>query len=75
LALPSAGSGVAVEAQPGVHDLAGQVQDCGVVVQDEVGAGGQDDLVQLEGEPLAVFAGTKFVPLDGGGGKAAEGSG
>jgi hypothetical protein len=33
---------VAVEAQPTVHDLAGQVQDGGVIVQD-AGVGGQDD--------------------------------
>jgi hypothetical protein len=51
-----------------VHDLAGQVQDRGVIVQDEVGVGGQDDAVQLEGELAGVFAGRKFVLLDGGNG-------
>jgi hypothetical protein len=37
--------------------LAGQVQDSGVVVQDEAGVGRQDDLVQLEGEPAGIVAG------------------
>ena len=36
-------------AESPVHDLAGQVKDCGVVAQDEAGVGGQDDPVQLEG--------------------------
>jgi hypothetical protein len=39
------------EAQPTAHNLAGQVQDGGVVTQDEVGVGGQDDAVQLEQAP------------------------
>jgi hypothetical protein len=43
-----------------VHDLAGQIQDRGVVVQDKVGVGGQDDPVQFEGECAGVFAGRKF---------------
>ena len=33
-----------------VYDLPGQVQDGGVAVQHEVGVGGQDDPVELEGE-------------------------
>jgi len=37
--LPSLGVALAAEAQPAPHDLTGQVQDCGVVVQDEVGVG------------------------------------
>ena len=61
--LPSAGAA----AEAAVHDLAGQVQDRGVVVQDEVGVGGQDDPVQFEGEPVGVLSGGKFVLGDGGG--------
>ena len=37
-----------------VHDLAGQVEDGGVVVQDEVGVGRQDDPIQFEGESAGV---------------------
>jgi hypothetical protein len=65
--LPFVGVAAAAEAQPAVHDLAGQVQDRGVVVQDEVGVGGQDDPVQFEGEPVGVLPGRKFVLGDGGG--------
>jgi len=36
-----------------VDDLAGQIQDCGVVVQDEFGVGGQYDSVQLAGASTA----------------------
>ena len=44
-----------------MRDLAGQVQDRGIVVQDEVGVGGQDDPVQFEGEPVGILLGGKFV--------------
>jgi hypothetical protein len=70
--LPHGGVAVVAQAQPAAHDLAGQVQDGGVVVQDEVGVGGQDDPVQLEGERGGVLVCGKFVLLNGGGGEAAE---
>ena len=54
-ALLPAGGAVAAQAEPTAHDLAGQVQDGGVAVQDEVGVGGQDDPVQLEGEVTVAF--------------------
>ena len=55
-----------------MDDLQGQVQDCGVVVQDEVGVGGQHDPVQLEGEPVRVLAGGKLVLLECGGRESAD---
>jgi len=55
-----------------VHNLAGQVQNCGVVLQDEFGIGGQQDRVQLEGEPVGVLAGGKLVLLKRGGRKVPE---
>jgi hypothetical protein len=55
------------------HDLAGQVQDGGIVVQYEVGVGGQDDPVQLEREPLRVLTCGEFALLDRGGREAASG--
>ncbi len=54
--LRPAGIAVVAWAQPAAHDLAGQVQDGRIVVQDEVGVGGQDDAVQLEGEQDGVLA-------------------
>jgi hypothetical protein len=59
-----AGVSAVVESEPLVDDLAGQVQDRGVVVQDEAGVGGQHDPVQLEGEPVRVLAGGKLVLLE-----------
>ena len=70
--LGPAGVAVAAQAEAAAGDLAGQVQDGGVVVQDAVGGGGQDDPVQLEGELVGVLAGGEFVLGDGGGGEAAE---
>jgi len=52
---------VVAESEPLVHDLAGQVQGRRVVVQDEFGVGGQEDSVQLEGEPVGGFAGGQLV--------------
>ena len=52
---------VIAEPKPLVDDLAGQVKDGGIVVQDEVGVGGQDDPVQLEGEPVRVLASGKLA--------------
>ena len=46
-----------------MDDLAGQVQDGRVIVQDEFRVGGQEDRVQLEGEPVGVLAGGKLVLL------------
>ena len=70
-AVTSAFAGVCavVEAEPLADDLAGQVQDCRVVVQDESGVGGQQDRVQLEGEPAGVLAGGKLVLFECGGGE------
>ena len=39
-----------------MDDLAGEVQDCRVVEQDEFGVGGQENRVQFEGEPVGVLA-------------------
>src|ERR1035441_8078728 len=50
---PSAGAG---GPQPLADDLPGQGQHGGVVVQDEVGVGGQDDAVQLERQPAGILA-------------------
>jgi len=44
----------------------------GVVTQDEVSVGGQDDAVQLEREPAGIVTGRKLVLLDGGGCEATE---
>ncbi len=63
---PVGGVSAVVNSQPLVDDLPGQVQDGGVVVQDEVGVGGQHDPVQLEGQPAGVLAGGKLVLLDRG---------
>ena len=40
-----------------MHDLPGQVEHGGVVVQHEVGVGGEHDAVQLEGEPVGILPG------------------
>src|ERR1035441_8724869 len=50
---PSAGAG---GPQPLADDLPGQGQHGGVVVQDEVGVGGQDDAVQLGRQPAGILA-------------------
>ena len=65
-ALLSVGVAVGAEAQAAAGDLAGQVQDGGVVVQDEAGVGGQAYAVQFEGELVGVLAGRELVLLDGG---------
>ena len=67
-----AGASTPVESEPLVDDLAGQVEDCRVVVEDEFGVGGQEDRVELEGEPVGVFPGGKLVLLERGGGEGAE---
>ena len=54
------------------HDLPGQIQDLRVIVQDEVGVGGQHDPVQLEGEPVRVLAGRKLVLLERGDGETPD---
>ena len=61
-------SGVA-EAEPLADDLAGEVQDCRVVEQDEFGVGGQENRVQLECEPVRVLLGGKLVLFQRGGGE------
>jgi hypothetical protein len=56
LGLACGGISAVVQSQPLADDLAGQVEDCWVVVQDEFGVGGQEHRVQLEGEPVGVLA-------------------
>jgi hypothetical protein len=67
-----AGVCVIAEPKPLVDDLAGQVKDGGIVVQDEVGVGGQDDPVQLEGEPVRVVAGGKVALVESRGREAPD---
>ena len=55
-----------------MHDLAGQVQHGGVVVQDEIGVRRQHDAVQLEGQPVRVLTDSELVPADRGGGETAD---
>ena len=55
-----------------MHDLAGEVEHGGVVVQDEVGVGGQHDAVQLEGQPVRVLTCRQFVPGQSGRREAAD---
>jgi hypothetical protein len=49
-----------------------QVKDGGIVVQDEVGVGGQDDSVQFEGEPVRVVAGGKVALVESRGREAPD---
>ena len=53
-------------------DLAGQAQDCRVVVQYESGVGGQERRVQLECEPVGVLGDGKFALLNCGGRTVSE---
>jgi hypothetical protein len=51
---------------------AGDGQDRALEAEAEEAAGGQDDPVELEGEPVGVLAGREFVLRDGGDGEPAE---
>ncbi|MGE5288331.1 MAG: phosphatase PAP2 family protein [Micromonosporaceae bacterium] len=53
--LPAVSVSALDQAKAPVHYLPGQVQDLEVVLQDEGGAGREDDPVQLKGEPVGVF--------------------
>src|SRR5436190_10552138 len=66
-AASASGLSVVAEAEPLADDLAGEVQDCRVVEQDEFGVGGQENRVQFEGEPVGVLAGGQLVLFQRGG--------
>ena len=70
--MPGRLTGYSAWSQAPTYDLPGQVQDCGVVVQDEVGVRGQDDAVQLEGQLVRIIAGGKLVLLKSGRGEAPD---
>ena len=55
-----------------VQSKPGQVQGCRVVVQDEFGVGGQEERMELEGEPVGVLVAWKLVLLQRGGCEAPE---
>jgi hypothetical protein len=44
------------DAEPTAHDLSGEVEGAGILVEDEVRVGGEDDAVQLEGQLIRVLA-------------------
>ena len=59
-------------AQPAADDAPRQVERGGVLAEDEVGVGGEDDAVQLERERVGVLVGGELVLFERGDGELAD---
>ena len=53
--------GCRCDSEPSADDVSGHVERGGVLAEDEVGVGGEDDAVELERECVGVFVGGEFV--------------